>query len=37
MNRDKHAEYVNNMWNKHTNLQRGNPVKIFKGMDFKSV
>lgn len=37
MNRDKHAEYVNNMWNKHTNLERGNPVKIFKGMDFKSV
>lgn len=34
INEDKHAEHVNSMWNKHTNLQRGNPVKVFKGINF---
>ena len=31
------AEQVQNHWNNHTQVQRGNPVRTFKGSDFKST
>ena len=31
------AEQAQNHWNNHTQVQRGNPVRTFKGSDFKST
>ena len=31
------AEQAQNHWNNHTQVQRGNPVRTFKGTDFKST
>ncbi len=35
-NLEQLQESVKNQWENHLNLQRGNPVQIFKGSDFKS-
>ena len=34
-NLDQLKTSVQNQWENHLNLQRGNPVKVFKGSDFK--
>ena len=31
------AEQAQNHWSNHTQVQRGNPVRTFKGTDFKST
>lgn len=36
-NEDKLKEQIKNEWENHQQLERGNPVRVFKGSDFKSV
>jgi len=31
------AEQAQSHWNNHTQVQRGNPIRTFKGTDFKST
>ena len=31
------ADQKNNAWREHTRLQRGNPVRVYKGKDFKRI
>ncbi|RZS99479.1 peptide chain release factor H [Aquimarina brevivitae] len=34
---DKVKQIVTDQWENHLNLQRGNPVRVFKGTDFKKM
>lgn len=34
-NLEKMKKMINNQWENHLNLERGNPIKVFKGTDFK--
>ncbi|MCL4155751.1 UNVERIFIED_CONTAM: hypothetical protein GTU68_054150, partial [Idotea baltica] len=36
-NEAKLKEQIKNQWQNHQQLERGNPVRVFKGSDFKSV
>lgn len=36
-NLEKEKEQIKNQWQNHQQLERGNPVRVFKGSDFKSV
>lgn len=36
-NVDQLKEQIKNEWENHQQLERGNPVRVFKGTDFKSV
>ena len=33
----KKADQKNDAWKEHTRLQRGNPVRVYKGMNFKKI
>lgn len=37
INYDSKANQKNIAWREHTRLQRGNPIRVYKGMDFKKV
>ena len=34
---DNNAEALNNAWQKHTDIVRGNPVRKYEGENFKRV
>lgn len=36
-NKNQLKELIKNEWENHQQLERGNPVRIFKGSDFKSI
>lgn len=32
---DKNADALNNAWQKHTEIVRGNPIRVYEGEKFK--
>jgi peptide chain release factor len=34
-NTESLKESISDQWENHLNLQRGNPIKVFRGIDFK--
>ncbi len=36
-NKDQLKELIKNEWENHQQLERGNPIRIFKGSDFKQI
>ncbi|MFO7884855.1 MAG: peptide chain release factor H [Desulfobacteraceae bacterium] len=37
LNKERDSDFSRNIWSSHNRIERGNPVKIFKGRKFKEV
>ncbi|MBR3538421.1 MAG: peptide chain release factor H [Eubacterium sp.] len=37
LSRNERASRINDAWKKHNQLERGNPVRIYKGMEFQLI